>query len=207
MRRAAILVTALAFAPTAHAAPPAVSVQASPSSGAAPLQVTLTASGDLATYHWELGDGATADGPVVQHAYPAGRFVARVTATGPTGEATQAAVTVTSFGLTLAAPRIGRYGQRLRFHGRLVPGLKGVRVVLYRSGGRIAAVRTGRNGRFHVRGRVGTPDKQYTVRANGAVSNAVTLAVRPGLDTAFRGSGQLGHPLSLAVRERPRMAT
>ena len=38
----------MAFAPAAHAAPPAVSVQVSPGSGAAPLQVTLTASGDLA---------------------------------------------------------------------------------------------------------------------------------------------------------------
>ena len=63
VRRAAIFVAAMAFAPAAHAAPPAVSVQVSPGSGAAPLQVTLTASGDLALYHWDLGDGAAADGP------------------------------------------------------------------------------------------------------------------------------------------------
>ena len=105
MRRAAILVAALAFAPAAHAAPPAVSVQASASKGAAPLAVTLTASGDPATYHWELGDSAAADGPVVQHTYAAGRFTARVTATALTGETAQATVTVTSLGLTLSAPR------------------------------------------------------------------------------------------------------
>jgi len=102
VRRATILVAALAFAPAAHAAPPAVSVQASPASGPAPLQVTLTAGGDFALYHWELGDGTTADGPSVQHVYTAGRFTARVTATSPTGETTQATVTVTSVGLTLA---------------------------------------------------------------------------------------------------------
>jgi PKD repeat protein len=203
VRRAAILVAALAFAPASHAAPPAVSVEASPVSGPAPLQVTLTAGGDLALYHWELGDGTTADGPSVQHAYAAGKFTARVTATSPTGETAQATVTVTSNGLVLAAPRVGRYQQKLRFHGRLVPGLKGVRLGLYRGERRIATVRTGRNGRFFVRGRIGTPDQRYTVRYAGALSNTIALAVRPGLDTAFRGTGQLGHRLSFFARARP----
>ena len=206
VRRAAIFVTAMVFAPAAHAAPPAVSAHASPANCPAPLQVTLTASGDLAAYHWELGDGATADGPSVQHVYAAGRFTARVTATSPTGETAQAAVEVTSVGLTLAAPRVGRYQQKLRFHGRLVPGLKGVRVGLYRGERRIAAVRTGKGGEFFMRGRVGTPDLRYTVRYAGAVSNAIALGVRPGLDTAFRGSGQLGHPLSFFARARPASA-
>lgn len=203
VRRAAIFVAVLAFAPAAHAAAPVVSVQTSPASGAAPLQVTLTASGDLALYHWELGDGTTADGPSVQHTYAAGKFTARVTATNALGETAQAIATITSVGLTLAAPRVGRYQQKLRFHGRLVPAQKGVRLGLYRGERRIAAVRTGKGGRFFVRGRVGTPDRQYTVRYAGAISNAVVLAVRPGLDTAFRGSGQLGRRLSLLVRARP----
>src|SRR5919198_425766 len=101
MRRAVIVAAA-------NAAPPAVTVQATATSGPAPLTVTLTASGDLATYHWDLGDGATADGPIVQHAYGPGRFIARVTATGPSGETAQAQVTITSLGLTLKAPRVGR---------------------------------------------------------------------------------------------------
>lgn len=206
VRRAAIFVVAMAFAPAAHAAPPAVSVQASPANGAAPLQVTLTASGDLALYHWDLGDGATADGPSVQHTYAAGKFTTRVTATNALGETTQATAAITSIGLTLAAPRIGRYLQKLRFQGRLVPALKGVRLGLYRGERRIATVRTGRGGRFFVRGRIGTPDFQYTVRYAGAVSNAVVLAVRPGLDTAFRGSGQVGHRLSFLALSRPASA-
>ena len=77
-------------APAAHAAPPAVTAQATPANGAAPLQVTLTAAGDAATYHWDLGDGATADGPVVQHTYAAGHFTARVTATNVGGETSTA---------------------------------------------------------------------------------------------------------------------
>jgi peptidoglycan hydrolase-like protein with peptidoglycan-binding domain len=206
VRRAAIFVAAMALAPAAHAAPPAVSVQASPASGPAPLQVTLTASGDAATYHWDLGDGTTADGPSVQHAYPAGSFTARVTATGSTGETAQATVALTAVGLMLAAPRVGRYQQKLRFHGRLVPARKGARLGLYRGERRIAVVRTGKGGIFFVRGRIGTPDKRYTVRYAGAVSNAVVLAVRPGLDTAFRGSGQIGRPLSFLARARPATA-
>ena len=206
VRRAAIFVATMAFAPAAHAAPPAVSIQVSPARGAAPLQVTLTASGDLALYHWDLGDGTNAEGPSVQRTYAAGKFTVRVTATNALGETAQTTATITSLGLTLAAPRIGRYQQKLRFHGRLVPGLKGVRLGLYRGERRVATVRTGRGGRFFVRGRVGTPDQRYTVRYAGAVSTVIVLAVRPGLDTAFRGSGRLGQPLSFFARARPASA-
>jgi PKD repeat protein len=200
------IVAALAFAPAAHAAPPTVTATATPASGAAPLQTTLTAAGDAATYHWSLGDGTTADGPVVAHTYAAGRFTATVTATAATGETAQATVVVTATGLTLAGPGRGGYQQLARFHGRVIPAAKGVRVALYRNNHRIATVRTSKNGSFVVRGRVGTPDARYTARSAGAVSNQVALAVRPGLDTAFRGSGRLGTALSLVVRERPATA-
>jgi hypothetical protein len=203
VRRAVIVIAVLTFVPAARAAPPALSIQASATRGPAPLTVTLTASGDLATYHWDLGDGTTADGSVVQHAYGPGRFTARVTATGPTGEAAQAQVTVTSLGLTLKAPRVGSYGQRLGFHGRLVPGLKGARVGLYRGERRIARAKTRKGGRFSLRGRVGSVGSVYTVRYEGVVSNQVAPAVRPRLDTAFVGSGQIGRPLAFTVRTRP----
>ena len=202
VRRALILLAALAFVPEAHAAPPAVTAQATPARGAAPLSVTLTASGDAATYHWDLGDGSTADGAVVTHVYPAGSYTARVTATAG-GESSQAEVSIVSLGLTLANPHVGRYQQHLRFHGRLVPALKGVPVVLYRDGVRLGSGKTRRGGRFTLRGRVGVPSGQYTVRYGDVASNPVALAVRPGLDTAFVGSGQIGRPLALRVRERP----
>jgi lipoprotein-anchoring transpeptidase ErfK/SrfK len=206
VRRAAVFLAALTLAPAAHAAPPAVTAQASPARGAAPLVTTLTATGDAATYHWDLGDGASADGAVVQHTYAAGRFTARVTATNAAGEATQATVVVTATGLTLAGPGSGRYQQLARFRGRVVPAVKGARVGLYRGARRIATARTARNGSFVVRGRVGTPTSRYSVRYADAVSNQIALLVRPGLDTAFRGSGQLGKPLSLLVRARPAAA-
>jgi PKD repeat protein len=207
VRRIGVLfVAAMAFAPAAHAAPPTITATATPASGPAPLQVTLAAAGDAVSYHWDLGDGATADGTVVQHAYAAGRFTATVTGTSATGETAQATVVVTATGLTLAGPRSGSYQQLASFHGRLTPAAKGVQVGLYRNNHRVATVRTSKNGSFVVRGRVGTPDARYTVRSGGAVSNQVALAVRPGLDTAFSGSGRLGTPLSLLVRERPATA-
>jgi PKD repeat protein len=202
VRRAAVVLLALAFAPAAQASGPAVSIQASVTSGPAPLSVTLTASGDPALYHWDLGDGTTADGPVVQHVYAAGRFVAQVTATGA-GGTSQAQVTITSLGLTLGAPKLGSYGQRIRFHGRTVPTLKNVRVGLYRGEQRIASAKTDRKGRISLRGRIGAPGSQYTLRYAGATSNAVVPAVRPGLDTAFHGTGQVGQALSFTARERP----
>ena len=196
----------MALAPAAHAAPPALTVQATPANGAAPLAVTLTAAGDAATYHWDLGDGATADGPVIQHTYAAGHFTARVTATNVGGETSTATVAITATGITLAGPGRGRYQQLARFHGRLVPAVKGARLALYRDNHRLTTVRAGSNGAFFVRGRVGTPDARYTVRYAGAVSNQVALAVRPRLDTSFSGSGRLGTPLALIVRERPATA-
>jgi peptidoglycan hydrolase-like protein with peptidoglycan-binding domain len=206
VRRAAVFLAALAFAPAAHAAPPAVTAQATPASGAAPLAVTLAAAGDTASYHWDLGDGTVADGQAVQHTYAAGRFTATVTATNLLGETSQASVTITASGITLAGPGAGHYQQLARFHGRLVPAVKGARLALYRNTTRIATVRADRNGSFFVRGRVGIPDARYTVRYAGAVSNQVALAVRPGLDTSFSGSGRIGTPLSLLVRERPATA-
>ncbi|MGZ4396227.1 MAG: PKD domain-containing protein [Gaiellaceae bacterium] len=202
MRRAVVVFLALAFVPAAHASGPAVSIQASATSGPAPLSVTLTASGDPALYHWDLGDGTTADGPVVTHVYPAGRFVAQVTATGA-GGTSQAQVTITSLDLSLSAPKVGTYGQRVQFHGRTIPALKNVHVGLYRGEQRIASAKTDRKGRISLRGRVGAPGLQYTLRYAGATSNAVVLGVRPGLDTAFHGSGQVGRALSFTARERP----
>ena len=95
MRRLAPVLIFLVWAAPAQAKPN-VSVQATPATGQAPLAVTLTAAGDAVSYHWDLGDKAQADGPVVQHQYATGRFTATVTGTAADGTTAQASVVITS---------------------------------------------------------------------------------------------------------------
>src|SRR5437660_5171925 len=99
MRRFLPLLAFFVLAPAANAAPN-VTAQATPSAGQAPLDVTLLATGDAVSYHWALGDGATADGPVVHHRYEkAGRYTATVTAVAADNSTAQASVMITAFRL------------------------------------------------------------------------------------------------------------
>ena len=170
MRRAAIFVAALAWAPAAHAAP-TILAQASAQSGAAPFHVTFTATGDAVSYHWDFGDGTAGDGAVVGHTYRAGAFTATVTGTGADGSTAQASVRVSSVGLSLTAPRTAVYGVRSTFRGRLVPAARS-RVELYLGGKRVAVGSADRKGRVRVRARVWKPGR-YQLRWNGIASNGV----------------------------------
>src|SRR5207249_5619141 len=102
-------------------------------------------------YHWSLGDGATADGAVVQHRYEAGRFTATVRATGADGSFTEASVTITAIKLTLKGPRVGTYGRRATFRGRLVPAAPNTAISLFAGDSAVATGKTGKTGRFKIR--------------------------------------------------------
>lgn len=106
MLRGSVLVVALLLTPAARAGGPAVTATASPPWGTAPLRVTLTASGDAASYRWDFGDGHGAEGTAATHVYPAGSFTATVTATSADGGSTEArvAVRVEPRSIALAAP-------------------------------------------------------------------------------------------------------
>ena len=184
-------------------AKPTVNVQASATVGAAPLTVTLTANGDPATYHWDLGDGSVADGPIVQHQYGPGRFSATVTATDAGGETAQASVVVTSAQLSLKGPKVGTYGRRSAFRGRMVPALNGAPITLYSADSPLRTTKLDKKGRFAVRMRQGPP-ATYTARFETVASNAVAVAVRPALDVAVPRSGMLGRPLVVRAILRPR---
>ena len=129
MRRLLPALAFLIWVAPAHATP-IVTVGANPTLGPAPLDVTLTATGDAVSYHWDLGDGSQADGPVVQHRYEAGRYTATVTATGADQTTAQASVTITAVRIVLNGPKVGTYGRRATFTGRLVPALRGAPVSL-----------------------------------------------------------------------------
>jgi PKD repeat protein len=205
MRRIApVLAVFFVWAAPAHAKP-IVNVQASATVGAAPLTVTLTASGGAATYHWDLGDGAAADGPVVQHQYGPGRFTATVTATDAGGETAQASVVITSAQLTLTGPKVGTYGRGATLRGRMVPALKGAPITLYSGDTPLRTTKLDKKGRFGVRVRQ-RASATYTARFETVASNPVALAVRPGLDVAVPHSGMLGRPLVVRAVLRPRSA-
>jgi N-acetylmuramoyl-L-alanine amidase len=201
-RLAPVLVAFFVWAAPADAKP-TVNVQASATIGAAPLTVTLTATGDAVAYHWNLGDHSVADGPVVQHQYRAGRFTATVTATGADGETAQASVVITSVQLTLSGPKVGTYDRRARFRGRMVPALRGARIALYSGETPVRFAKLNKKGRFAFRVRQSAP-ATYSARYETVLSNPVAVALRPGLDVALPRSGMIGRPLVLRAVLRPR---
>ena len=83
--------------------PPTAVISANPTSGPAPLTVTLNGSGSSdpdgnpLTYLWSFGDGspdATTSSPTVQHSYPAGSWTATLRVRDEPAGATSAPVTV-----------------------------------------------------------------------------------------------------------------
>jgi peptidoglycan hydrolase-like protein with peptidoglycan-binding domain len=201
------LVAALAWATSARAAPPAVSVTASPDYGRAPLQVTLTAAGDAATYHWKLGDGSGADGAVVQHTYRhPGKYHAVVTATGVlTGEVAQASVKVTAYSLSLHTASPATYGRRLLFKGVLRPARAGNTVVLRRSGKTVGTARVGPAGRYRIRPLITKPGT-FQVLSGQARSRFFTVRVRPILEASLAGTGVVHTRLAVVAKLRPAAA-
>lgn len=203
MRRALVVVAGLIVTASAHAAPPAVVASASPASGVAPLAVTLTASGDAASYTWELGDGTTAAGPEVRHVYGPGRFVATVTATSSAGEAAQAQVVVTAVArtVTLDAPLATGYGDVGVLGGRLVPAVRGARVQIYRGRTHVASTRVAASGAFSAKILLRSPGP-YHARYGPARSVARTVTLRPTLTVPLPSAA----PLGAVVVVRPRLA-
>src|SRR3954454_18992524 len=101
----------LVGAAPANAAPPNVTISASATAGAAPLTVTFQASGDAASYHWQLGNGETADGPTAGAPSVAGGGPARGPPPPAGGETPRASVRVRSVAVTLLPAAASRYGR------------------------------------------------------------------------------------------------
>src|SRR6476661_2451921 len=159
----------LAGAAPAKAAPPRVTISASATAGTAPLTVTFEARGDAASYHWQLGNGETAEGPTAIATYGPGLWTVTVTATAADGETAKASVTVRSVAITLLPAAESRYGKAAVFRGRVVPTLAEF------------------DGTFRLRlGRVRTPGP-YEARTPVAASPPVALSVHPVLRAAFVG--------------------
>jgi N-acetylmuramoyl-L-alanine amidase len=178
-----------------------ITIQASPTSGPAPLRVTFSA-GDAAAPHWDFGDGTTADGANVEHTYVAGRWTATVT---DNSGATQT-VQVTAYGLTLSGPNVPRYNRRSVFRGTVVPAERGVTVRLSGpGGGRLGSAKTDAQGKYAIKARVRAPGA-YTAANDRGASAPVSLRVVPKLVTRLAGGGARGSSYYFTARLAPAAA-
>ena len=209
MRVALVFLAALAsvgalFATSAAAAPPVVVVTASATGGVAPFAVTLSASGDAASYSWDFGDGTQGEGASFRHVYPAGRFVAVVTATTEAGEVAQAQVEllVRTRTVALSAPRVADYDSAVTVGGVLRPEVAGGRVQIYRGRTYVTSARVDAAGRFRAVIRLRTPGP-YHARYGAARSAERLVAVRPRLVTSLAPAASVGSRLTVAARLVP----
>ena len=200
-RAATLAIVFAVVASPADAAQRDVTVQATPTSGPAPLAVTFTAAGDAAAVHWSFGDGTSADGVVVSHTYAAGRWAASWNAQTPGGPQS-GRLQITAYGLTFAGPSHTRYARRTRFTGALVPAAHGARVTLVGPTGDVASTRTHADGTYTLRTRVTAPGIYYT-RSDRGISAQRTLRVTPQLRATLIGSGTRGSRYELAARILP----
>lgn len=207
MRLLLVGLAGLALTAGANAAPPAVVVTASSTNAVGPVAITLTASGDPASYTWALGDGATATGPSVKHVYGPGRFIEVVTATSATGETAQAQIelVVRQRTVALSAPRSADYGGRVTLTGLLQPAVRGGRVQIYRGSTHVTSARVRANGRFHAIVRLRSPG-QYHARYGSARSGVRLVQLRPRLETSLASAAPVGGRLAVSARLVPAAA-
>jgi hypothetical protein len=196
------LVLALALAvlivvPAAGAARADISIQATPSAGAAPLRVTFTSAGAVTT-HWDFGDGASADGVTVEHVYAAGSWTATATSRAEGGVASSQSLPITAYGLSLRSPRSARYGRRVVFRGAVIPAEAGLHVMVRGpGGGRVGAATTNAGGAYTLRAVV-RGSGNYVAVSERATSPPVRMrVVLPRLTLGKRTSvvAQLGDRL------------
>ena len=179
----------LILVPAATGAAPLVSIQATPAAGAAPLHVTFTAAGDAASYHWDFGDGGSADGQTVEHTYAAGRWTATLTARSADGDdcdPDDSGHRVRPHARR-AQPRAVRPSRRLPRRDRRRPSAASTS----RSSGRAArsrARRTRADGSYAVAARIKLP-VSTSRRASAQQSAPLALRVVPKLVTRLSGSG------------------
>ena len=210
MKRAlgvAALFAAAVWAPSALAAAPVVTATASTTSGFGPLTVTLTATGDAASYHWDFGDGATAEGTVARHVYAAGSWTARVTATAASGETSQAAVgiSVRPDTPTLAGPTRTDWNAAIALKGRLPSGRTRVRLQLYRGRTYVASASSRPGGAYTFRIRLRTPGR-YQVRHGGLRSPELGVAAVPHVVLTAPPTAALGDSIPVRARVEPSWA-
>lgn len=196
VRRSVLLAVALlASAPSATAARHDAAVNATPTEGAAPLQVTFTAPSPV---RWDFGDGTFGSGQIVAHTYAAGQWTAAWT-----GDSGSGSIPITARGIELAAPVRVRYRHRVTLHGKLIPAESGVAVQIAGGGARFST-RTKADGSFSAHPQV-SRGGVWTVTTS-IVTASVSVDVIPQLRTGLLGSGARGSRLLFTASVLPRDA-
>jgi PKD repeat protein len=197
----AVVLVMLGLGHAASAAPPNVGIQVTATDDAAPLAVTFSATGDAVTFHWDFGDGTSADGRTAAHTYAAGRWITTLTATSASGETATQTALVTSHGITLTGTARARYRRPATFRGQVIPAERGLAVTIEAPGLR-RQLRARADGKFSVQLKLTRPTA-LTARTAIASSPALPVAIVPRLQTTLVGSGARGTRFALAARVRP----
>ncbi len=207
MRVALVVLAGLAFATGAAAAPPAVVVTATQTTGVGALAVMLSATGDPASYSWDLGDGTSAAGATVQHVYGPGRFLAVVTATGEGAETARAQIeiVVRSRTIALSFPQSADFDSRGELTGILRPAVPGGRIQIYRDRTYVTSARVEASGRFRAIVRLRSPGP-YHARYGAARSALRVIRIRPRLEASLGSTAPVGGRLSVSARLVPATA-
>jgi cell wall hydrolase len=196
-----VAVPLLIAAPAASDAHAEVTIQATPTVGAAPLHVTFTAGGAAAA-HWEFGDGASAEGLTVTHDYAAGRWNATATVQAGDGSTSTQSVPITAYGLTLGGPNPARYGRRVAFRGTIIPAERGLSVTLNGPNRKLGSAKTSAQGAYVIRAAVRAPG-EYVAASQRVSSAPVALHVVPKLVAALVGGGARGSRYFFTARLVP----
>jgi N-acetylmuramoyl-L-alanine amidase len=107
--------------------------------------------------------------------------------------------------LTLKAPKATTYLHRIEFTGRLSPPAKDARVRLMKGETLVAYGRVRPDGVFRIPVRLGSPGPFHVAWLRSS-SNAVTVRIRPRLDTQLVGTRVAGAPLRLQASVVPAAA-
>jgi L,D-transpeptidase catalytic domain/PKD domain/Putative peptidoglycan binding domain len=208
VRRAALgILCAVLLGPAgASARTTAPCASASHVSGAAPLTVSFSASCGEASYHWDFGDGTSADGPSAGHTFGAGRFAVVLTATAADGTSQVERLGIEAYALGLSAPRAGAYAKPVLLRGRLTPApLRPSAVPIYRAGHVVGSAPVRAGGLFRLQPKLLAPGP-WQARYRGAVSQPLRVLVRPSLELRTEGAAAVGSPLVVVARLHPAWA-
>lgn len=196
----AISFAAVSLGAAAPARADTCSASASTLSGAAPLNVQFSASCGGSSFHWDFGDGQTADGQTVTHTFAPGAFIVTLSAGG-----SATALGIESLALQLEAPALTRYGETGSIGGRLLPAKNAVGVDLLLGTDVVAQTQTAVDGSFAFNLRLESPGP-YTARFGAISSSPVVAPIQPRLQFSVTGKRIVGQTLLLNSRLRPAAA-